>query len=120
MGAGFFAEVEPRVGWENVGQGGQLAFQVVVLPLLEPIEFNDEGMAAIWRPRSEVWINPAVQAGEPCVDGTRVPTGLIARLLPADEDEAPSDEDIAEVSGDYRITASQVRAAFEFEFSLAA
>ena len=77
VGAGFFTEVESGVGWENVGQGGQLAFQAVVVPLLEPIEFNDEGMAAIWRPRAEVWINPAVQAGEPCVDGSRVPTGLI-------------------------------------------
>ena len=120
VGAGFFAEVEPGVGWENVGQGGQLAFQDVVVPLLEPITFNDEGMAAIWRPRAGVWINPAVQAGEPCLDGTRVPTGLIARLISADEGEAPSDEDIAEVSGDYRITVSQVRAALEFELSLAA
>ena len=120
VGAGFFAEVEPGVGWENVGQGGQLAFQDVVVPLLEPITFNDEGMAAIWRPRAGVWINPAVQAGEPCLDGTRVPTGLIARLISADEGEAPSDEDIAEVSGDYRITVSQVRAALEFELGLAA
>ncbi len=120
LGAGFFADVEPGVGWENVGQGGQLAFQAVVVPLLEPIEFNDEGMAAIWRPRSGVWINPAVQAGEPCIDGTRVPTDLIVRLLHAGEDEAPSDEDIVEVSGDYRITVVQVRAALEFELSLTA
>ena len=54
LGAGFFADVERGVGWENVGQGGQLAFQAVVVPLLEPIEFNDEGMAAIWRPRGGV------------------------------------------------------------------
>ena len=120
VGAGFFADVEPGVGWENVGQGGQLAFQDVVVPLLEPITFNDAGMAAIWRPRAGVWINPAVQAGEPCVDGTRVPTGLIARLLPAEDDEQPGDEDITEVSGDYRITVFQVRAALEFELSLAA
>ncbi len=118
VGAEFFAEVESGVGWENVGQGGQLAFQAVVVPLLEPIEFNDEGMAAIWRPRAEVWINPAVQAGEPCVDGTRVPTGLIARLLPADDDKAPSDEEITEVSDDYRLSVAQVRAALGFELSL--
>ncbi|MCY4102478.1 MAG: DUF433 domain-containing protein [bacterium] len=118
MGAGFFAEVEPGEGWENVRQGGQLAFQAVVVPLLEPIEFNDEGMAAIWRPRAEVWINPAVQAGEPCVNGTRVPTGLIARLLSAEDDRAPSDEEIAEVSDDYRLSVAQVRAALGFEHSL--
>jgi len=118
VGVGFFAEVESGVGWENIGQGGQLAFQDVVVPLLEPIEFNDKGMAAIWRPRAEVWINPAVQAGEPCVDGTRVPTGLIARLLPTDDDRAPSDEEIAEVSDDYRLSVAQVRAALGFEHSL--
>lgn len=116
VGAGFFAEVESGVGWEDVGQGGQLAFQAVVLPLLEPIEFNEEGMAAIWRPRAEVWINPAVQAGEPCVDGTRVPTGLISRLL-ANDDELTED-DLAEVSGDYRLSVAQVRAALDFEHSL--
>ena len=119
VGAGFFAEVEPGVGWENVGQGGQLAFQAVVVPLLELIEFNDDGMAAIWRPRAGVWINPAVQAGEPCVDGTRVPTGLIARILATGEGEVPSEDEIADVSGDYRIAVVQVQAALEFELSLA-
>ena len=88
------------------------------MPLLEPIEFNDDGMAAIWRPRAEVWINPAVQAGEPCVDGTRVPTALIARLLPAYDDKAASEEDIAEVSDDYRLSVAKVRAALDFEDSL--
>ena len=118
VGVGFFADVEPGVGWENVGPGGQLAFQDVVLPLLEPVTFNDEGMASIWRPWPGVWINPAVQAGEPCLDGTRVPTGLIARLLASDDETA--DEGIFEVSGDYRITDAQVRVALEFERSLAA
>ncbi len=88
------------------------------MPLLKPIQFNDVGMAAIWRPRAEVWINPAVQAGEPCVDGTRVPTGLIARLLRAEDDKAPSDEDVAQVSDDYRLSVAQVRAALGFEQSL--
>ncbi|MCY3953087.1 MAG: DUF433 domain-containing protein [bacterium] len=119
MGVGFFAEIEPGDGWENVGQAAQLAFQQVVLPLLEPIEYDEEDMAAIWRPSAGVWINPAVQAGEPCVDGTRVPTGLIARLLTEDEDEEPSDDDMAEVSGDYQISVVQVRAALEFELTLA-
>ncbi len=118
MGAGFFAEVEPGDGWENVGQAGQLAFQAVVLPLLEPIEYDEEDMAAIWRPLEGVWINPEVQAGEPCVDGTRVPTGLIARILAAGAGGASSEGEIAEVSGDYRITVVQVRAALEFELSL--
>ena len=118
MGAGFFAAVEPGVGWENVGQAGQLAFQTVVVPLLEPIRFNDEGMASVWRPGAGVWVNPAVQAGEPCVDGTRVPTALISRLLLPVGDGRPSDEDIAEVSGDYRLSVAQVRAALDFERSL--
>lgn len=46
----------------------------------------------------------------------RVPTGLIARL-PATDDE-PTEDDLAEVSGDYRLSVVQVRAALDFEHSL--
>ncbi len=112
-GTGFFTSIYQTVGWEDIRQGGQLVFQEVVSPLLEPITFDDSDMAAIWRPHLHVWINPEVQAGEPCIDGTRVPTGLIAALI-------STDDDIAEVTDDYRLSEEQVRAALDFEYSLAA
>ena len=115
VGVGFFADVAGD--WQDAGKGGQLAFQDVIEPLLEPITFNDSDMAALWRPHDGVWINPGVQAGAPCVDGTRVPTHLLADRLGLDELD---DGDLAEVCDDYRLTVEQVRAALSYEFVLTA
>ncbi len=104
-GAAFFGKVSD---WVDVGKGGQGAFEPVVRDLLRPIEYGADRLAAIWRPRAGVWVNPAVQAGAPCVDGTRVPTRVIAALAEADEDP----EDIAE---DLHLTLSAVGAALEYE-----
>ena len=115
VGAGFFADVAGD--WQDAGMGGQLAFQHMVKPLLKPITFNDSNMASIWRPHPGVWINPAVQAGTPCVEGTRVPTHLLASVLDPGE---PDEWDLIEVCDDYRLTAQQVRAALDHELALAA
>lgn len=115
VGTGFFADVAGE--WEDAGLGGQLAFQATVEPLLKPITFNDDKMASIWRPHNSVWINPGVQAGTPCVDGTRVPTRLLAHML---SPEDPDELDLKEVCDDYRLTAQQVLSALEYEVALAA
>ena len=112
VGAGFFAKID--TGWEDAGMSGQLAFQEMVKPLLDPITFNKKSMASIWRPHDGVWINPAVQAGAPCVEGTRVPTHLISKLLEPDEGY------LEEISDDYRLTVDQVRFARRYEAALAA
>ena len=82
------------------------------------VTFDESAMAKIWRPCPCVWINPEVQAGAPCVDGTRIPTSQITGLLGVDGD--PADEDVYEVCDDYQITNEQVRAAFNYELDLAA
>ena len=115
VGTGFFADVAGE--WEDAGMGGQLAFQATVEPLLKPITFNDDKMASIWRPHESVWINPEVQAGTPCVDGTRVPTRLLAGLLDPDE---PDESVFREICDDYRLTELQVRSALDYEVALAA
>lgn len=115
VGTGFFADVAGE--WEDAGLGGQLAFQATVEPLLKPITFNDDKMASIWRPHESVWINPEVQAGTPCVDGTRVPTRLLAGLLDPDE---PDESVFREICDDYRLTELQVRSALDYEVALAA
>ena len=115
VGAGFFADVAGDC--RDAGKRGQLAFQGVIEPLLEPITFNDSQMASVWRPHAGVWINPGVQAGAPCVDGTRVPTHLLGGLLGLGE---PDEGDLDAVCDDYRLTADQVRAALRYELALAA
>lgn len=115
VGVGFFADIAGD--WEDAGMRGQLAFQGVIEPLLEPIEFNDSDMASIWRPHECVWINPEVQAGTPCVDGTRVPTSMLASLLGLNE---LNEARLLEVCDDYRLTTAQVQAALRYELVLAA
>lgn len=110
VGRSFFADIG---NWEDVGMGGQQAFQVVVEPLLEPIAFNKSGMAAIWRPHAGVWVNPEVQAGAPCVDGTRIPTHSLIGLHRVGSC-------IKDLSDDYRLSPQQVRDAISYEDSLAA
>lgn len=109
-GQGFFAKIG---NWVDVGMGGQLAFQTVVEPLLKPITFNNEGMAAIWRPSEGVWVNPKVQAGAPCVDGTRIPTQTFVDLHEAGLS-------IDDISDDYQLSPEQVQTAIAYEASLAA
>jgi uncharacterized protein (DUF433 family) len=94
--------------WVDVGKRGQMAFQVAIKQYLKPLEYGPDNLAAIWRPASGVWINPKVQAGSPCIDGTRIPTATLAALTEVDEDP----EDIAE---DYELELEQVRAALAFE-----
>ncbi len=116
VGSGFFAEISGT--WEDAGLSGQQAFGHMVEPLLRPIVFNDDHMAAIWRPAEGVWVNPAVQAGAPCIDGTRVPTRLVASLVRNDEGE--ESEHLADVCDDYRLTPDQVQQAVNYELQLAA
>ena len=115
VGAAFFADIAGE--WEDAGLRGQLAFPDMIEPLLRPITFDDHRMASAWRPHHGVWINPAVQAGTPCVDGTRVPAQVLASLVDLDE---PDSNDLAEVCDDYRLSLDEVRAALEYELALAA
>ena len=112
----FFAEIGGA--WVDAGLGGQRAFTNMIEPLLRPIAFNEAHMAAIWRPATGVWINPAVQAGAPCVDGTRVPTGLLAWLVATGGGD-PSAE-IEQACDDYQLSETQVQQAVDFELELAA
>lgn len=55
-------------------------------------------------------IDPRIQAGAACVEGTRIPSSTIAGLL---DDQEP--EEIVE---EYGITVDQVLAAEQFELRL--
>ena len=107
VGAGFFGKFKE---WVDVGKGGQGSFPAVIEELLSPIEFGSDLHASIWRPAEGVWLNPEVQAGAPCVDGTRVPTKVIADL------EAAGDH-IEDIADDLSLDISQVRAALQYELA---
>jgi uncharacterized protein (DUF433 family) len=106
-GSAFFAEINE---WLDVGKGGQAAFEDMVRPVLRPITYEGV-LAAQWRPFREIIVDPRLQAGSPCIEGTRVPTAAVLRYL--DSGEEPED-----VADDLELTLAQVDAAREYEQGL--
>lgn len=100
-------------GWVDASEGGQLPFAEVVEPLIHRLDFSVDGMASAWRPVDGVVINPRVQAGTPCVEGTRVATHLLAQLVDAGED-------VGDIADDYDLDPALVAEALAFERNLAA
>jgi len=99
--------------WVDAGKGGQAAFKIVVAPLIRRLKFGADGMAAAWRPVDGILLDPLVQAGAPCLEGTRVSTQFVLSLVEAGE--AP--EDIAD---DYELPLKTIKKALDFEYTLAA
>jgi uncharacterized protein (DUF433 family) len=99
-------------GWYDVGKGGQGAFESVVRLYLMAVAYDVAGVARLWSPTPLVLIDPTVQAGRPCLAGTRVPTATIADLVQFDSPEAVAD--------DMDLSVEQVQAAVSFEADLSA
>lgn len=106
-GAALFAKYGD---WSDVGKSGQIAFQDAIREYLKPISYEGDGLASSWRPRSRILVNPAIQAGAPCIEGTRVPTLMIAEL-------AETPEEYPQIAGDYRLTVEDVQAAVDYEMA---
>ena len=104
-GTGFFGKLTE---WVDVGRWGQGSFQAVIKGMLSPIEFGSDLHASVWRPTNGVWINPQVQAGTPCIDGTRVPTKVVADLKAVGEH-------IEDIADDLNLDITQVSAALQYE-----
>lgn len=111
VGRSFFARLHGE--WLDVGKGGQRAFPEAVIPDLRQVEYGDDHFAAVWRPLRGVWINPRVQAGAACIEGTRIPTAVIARAVA--QGEPPE-----EVAEDYELNVAEVLGATRFERRLQA
>ena len=94
--------------WRDVGKRGQGTFEIMIQDVLRPIEFGSDELAAVWRPAEGVWVNPLIQAGAPCIDGTRVPTRLISDL-------AAVGERLSDISEDLALDISQLKAAVDYE-----
>jgi len=108
VGRAFFAHIGE---WADAGKGFQLAFQPIIEPVLRPLEYDAHGMAHLWRPLDFVTATPAVQAGTPCVEATRVPTTTIDGLVRVGED-------IEDIAFDLDLEIEQIEAALRFERAL--
>jgi uncharacterized protein (DUF433 family) len=98
--------------WIDIARGKQGTFESIVRIYLKNISFNQFGIASRWTAASGVILDPTIQAGSPCIEGTRVPTSTILSLL--------NSESIDEVAQDFDLTDVQVEAARDFELSLVA
>lgn len=97
--------------WLDAALHGQAPFEPVKPALLDGLSFDNAGLAESWRPREGVVLRPAVQAGTPCVEGTRVSTRMLAGLT-------TMGEDVDDIASDYDLNREQVLRAIEFERSL--
>ena len=116
VGSGFFADI--AASWEDAGKGGQLAFpgNSRAAPGADHVQRSGYGLHLEATPKRLDHL--AVQAGTPCVDGTRVPTSLLADLV--DTGKSIVTHVIAQLCDTYRLTREHVREAIAYEVSLAA
>ena len=94
---------------------GQLAFRQLFqerLISVHGLTFDERGIAARWRPRSGILLDPKVQFGRPCISGTRIPTGEIAGMVGAGDSRAF-------LAKSYPIPQEQIEEAVAWEMDLA-
>jgi uncharacterized protein (DUF433 family) len=108
-GVSFLAAFDSE-DYEDIGAGGHGVFQNVVRLYLKTVSFGDAGQPISMSPAPRVTVNPKIQAGAPCVTGTRIPTATIADLLES--------EDESDIASDFDISVADVRAAAAFEAML--
>jgi uncharacterized protein (DUF433 family) len=97
--------------YEDIGRGGQGTFQDVIKVHLRRIEFDAGGRPAKWSPIDGVTIDPEIQAGAPCIDGTRIPTAVVAARAAVEPD--------TEIAFDLDLDLDAVEIAVKFEQLLA-
>lgn len=93
--------------FDDIGAGGQGVFESVVRLHLKRIEFEDGGGPARWRPVDGVLIDPKVQAGAPCLEGTRIPTAMVASRSQVEPDD--------EIAFDLAVELDAIEVAVRFE-----
>lgn len=96
--------------WEDIGRGGQGAFRDIVEIDLRRIKFDGDGSPQRWLPVDGVLMDPRIQAGAPCIAGTRIPTNVAA--------EQAARSGIDDVVFDLDLSVQQVEQALAFEAML--
>ncbi len=64
--------------------GGQYAMKELFESHLWPVaglDFDDRKIAVAWKPASDIVLRPSIQFGEPCIVGTRIPTGAVRAMV---------------------------------------
>ena len=111
-------------GWLSATRNGAYAMDFVkdwLRQIRRPIDnslditfkkLNEYEIAAGWSPHSDVLLNPLIQFGTPCIEGTRIPTRSIWDMYRAgDKPEA--------IAMNYRVSHLQIESAIEWEREVA-
>lgn len=77
------------------------------------MEFDEYDIASAWCPFNDIRLDPDIQVGEPCIEGTRIPTATIWSNYKAGDR-------IETIAGCHHISVSQVEHAIEWEKRLGA
>jgi uncharacterized protein (DUF433 family) len=75
---------------------------------VRPLVYGGNRLAKLWKPAPLIELNPTIQAGQPCIVGTRVTTDVVAGRL-------AQGERVADVAEDLLLNNRQVSAANRFE-----
>ena len=78
--------------------------------MFEP--FNGTARASAWTPHTNVVLNPKVQFGAPCIEGTRIPTKAVLSMIQGGD--AP-----ATLAKDYGVSLDRIESALAWEKRLA-
>jgi len=101
----------------QLGTGGQTAFEKVLQPFCEKIEFDSASkLAAKLFPagrESSIVVDPRHAFGQPVILGTNVTTEAIASQLRAGETEC-------DLASEFDLTEQQIKEVRNFELALAA
>lgn len=93
-------------------KGGQRFFRVKMGEVFGTLGVDDP-QHPVMRPAKRISVNPEVRGGTPVIEGTRIPTKLIAELV----DEGAVEDEVAALYP--RLTPEDVAAALAWERSLA-
>ncbi len=98
------------------GKHGQLAFAELVhenLINVHGLTFSEKRVADSWQAKAGIMLQPRIQFGRPCIEGTRIPTSDIAGMV-----RAGDRKDALALA--YGITVEEIERAISWEEELAA
>ncbi len=126
LGKSVFGKVEEW--WVDIGQSGQGAFQHIIEQNMKPVEFvsdelrsvyeqefkpmefGDDEIVKAWKPHPGVRVDPKIQSGQPCLEGTRVPALMISDLVK----KSGGEEWYELIASDYQLQVGQVKEAVDY------
>ena len=126
LGRSVFGRVEKW--WINIGKDGQGAFRDIIEHNLKPVEFVSDELCSVyeqgfkpmefgddlivkaWKPYPGVRVDPKIQSGQPCLEGTRVPALMISDLVK----KSGGEEWYELIASDYGLQEDQVKAAVDY------